>query len=80
MKRRTYPRTYPLWFLRDLPALIGVARGFWPMVILVIANGRKAMRGHKIAPAVYQHLVLMLPLAEAKLLRALYRQAFRAFA
>jgi serine protease Do len=23
MKRRTYPRTYPLWFLRDLPALIG---------------------------------------------------------
>jgi hypothetical protein len=38
------------------------------------------MGGHKIAPAVYQHLVLMLPLAEAKLRRALYRQAFRAFA
>jgi len=67
--------TYPLWFLRDLHALIGIARSFWPLVIMVIANDRKVMRGKKIAPAVYGYL--MLPLAEAKLRFALYRQAFK---
>ena len=75
MKRRTFP----LWLIRDLPALIGITLSFWPLVIMVIANGAKAMRGKKIAPAVYEHLMLMLPLAEAKLRHALYRQAFRAF-
>jgi hypothetical protein len=68
-----------LWLIRDLPALIGITLSFWPLVIMVIANGAKAMRGKKISPAVYEHLMLMLPLAEAKLRHALYRQAFRAF-
>ena len=75
MKRRTWP----LWFLRDVPALLGVMLSFWPLVIVVIANGAKAMRGRKISPAVYQHLMAMLPVAEAQLQFALQRQAYRAF-
>ena len=47
---------------------------------MVIANGRKAMRGRRIAPALYGHRTLMLPLAEAKLRHALWRRAFRALA
>ena len=72
-------RTFPLWLLRDVPALLGVLLSFWPLVILVIVNGEKAMRGKKINPAVYQHLMAMLPVAEARLHFALHRQAFRAF-
>jgi len=59
------------------PALICIAWSFWPMVIMVLANGRKAMPGEQIAPAVYEHP--MLTLAEGKLRLALYSQAFRAF-
>ena len=47
---------------------------------MVIANGRKAMRGRRIAPVLYEHRTLMLPLAEAKLRHALWRRAFRALA
>ena len=54
-------RTFPLWLLRDIPALLGVMLSFWPLVILVIVNGEKAMRGKKINPAVYEHLMAMLP-------------------
>jgi hypothetical protein len=74
MKRRSFP----LWLLRDLPALIGIAWSFWPLVIMVIANGAKAMRGRQVSPAVYEHLMLMLPIAEARLRFALHRQAYRA--
>ncbi|MEY2757433.1 MAG: hypothetical protein RIR33_1211 [Pseudomonadota bacterium] len=52
---------------------------FWPLVIVVIANGAKAMRGRKISPAVYQQLMAMLPVAEAQLHFALQRQACRGF-
>jgi hypothetical protein len=72
-------RTFPLWLLRDVPALLGVMLSFWPLVILVIVNGEKAMRGKKINPVVYEHLMAMLPVAEARLHFALHRQAFRAF-
>lgn len=77
---RAYTRPHPgLWFLRDVPALLSVMLSFWPLVIVVIANGAKAMRGRKISPAVYQHLMAMLPVAEAQLLFALQRQACRGF-
>lgn len=48
-------------------------------MILVIVNGAKAMRGKKINPAVYEHLMVMRPVAEARLHYALHRQAFLAF-
>jgi hypothetical protein len=72
-------RSFPLWLLRDLPALIGIALSFWPLMILVISNGRKAARGKRIDPGIYDALMTMLPMAEARLRYALYRQAFCAF-
>jgi hypothetical protein len=30
-------RTSPLWLIRDVPALIGIAWSLWPLVIMVIA-------------------------------------------
>jgi hypothetical protein len=74
MKRRTWP----LWLLRDVPALLGVMLSFWPLMIIVIANGRKAMLGRKIPQRVYDCIMQMLPIAEARLRYALARQAARA--
>ena len=74
MKRKTFP----LWLLRDVPALIGLALSFWPLMILVISNGHRAMRGKTIAAHVYETLMRLLPLAEACLHHALCRQAYRA--
>ena len=68
----------PLWLLRDLPALIGIAWSFWPLMILVISSGRRAMRGKQVHRSVYDALMQMLPIAEAKLRFALHRQAYRA--
>jgi len=68
----------PLWLLRDLPALIGIAWSFWPLMIMVIANGRRAASGKAIAPRIFECLMQMLPIAEAKLRFALHRQAYRA--
>jgi hypothetical protein len=72
-------RSFPLWLLRDLPALIGIALSSWPLMILMISNGRKAARGKRVDPGIYDALMTMLPMAEARLRYALYRQAFRAF-
>ena len=33
----------------------------WPLVIMVIARGRKAARGRNVSPAVCEPLMLMLP-------------------
>jgi hypothetical protein len=74
MKRRSFP----LWLLRDLPALIGIAWSFWPLVIMVISNGRRAMSGKKISPRAFDFIMQMLPIAEARLHYALCRQAWRA--
>ena len=52
---------------------------FWPLAIMVIARGRKAARGRNLSPAVCEPLMLMLPLAEARLRHALDRQALCAF-
>jgi hypothetical protein len=74
MKRRSFP----LWLLRDLPALIGVALSFWPLMIMVISTGRRAMSGKKISPRAFDVIMQMLPIAEARLHYALCRQAWRA--
>jgi len=68
-----------LWLIRDLPALIGVRLSVWPLVIMAIARGRKAARGRNVSPAVCKPLMLMLPLAEARLRHALDRHVLCAF-
>jgi hypothetical protein len=73
MKRRTFP----LWLIRDLPALIGIALCFWPLMIMVIIIGRRAMLGKKISRRAYDCIMQMLPMAETKLRFALHRQAWR---
>jgi hypothetical protein len=64
--------------LRDLPALIGVALSFWPLMIMVISTGRRAMSGKRISPRAFDFIMHMLPIAEARLHYALCRQAWRA--
>jgi len=68
----------PLWLLRDLPALIDIAWSFWPLIIMVISSGRRAMSGKQISPRVDDCIMHMLPIAEARLHYALCRQAWRA--
>ena len=74
MKRRSFP----VWLLRDLPALIGIAWRFWPLMIMVISSGCRAIRGKPIDRSMYEAVMHMLPIAEAKLHDALCRQAWRA--
>ena len=74
MKRRSFP----VWLLRDLPALIGIALSFWPLMIMVISTGRRAMSGKRINPRAFDLIMQMLPIAEARLHYALCRQAWRA--
>jgi hypothetical protein len=74
MKRRSFP----VWLLRDLPALIGIALSFWPLMIMVISSGRRAMSGKRISPRALDLIMQMLPIAEARLHYALCRQAWRA--
>jgi hypothetical protein len=64
----------PLWLLRDLPALIGIALSFWPLKITVISTGRRAMLGKQISPPIYECIMHMLPIAEEHLHYALCRQ------
>lgn len=68
-----------MWLIRDLPVLIGVTLSVWPLVIMAIARGRKAARGRNVSPAVCKPLMLMLPLAEARLRHALDRHVLCAF-
>ena len=67
-----------MWLLRDLAALVGIVLSFWPLMIMVIANGRRAMSGRKISPRADECVMHMLPIAEAQLHYALCRQAWRA--
>ena len=38
---------HPLVLLRALPALIGLAWHFWPLMIMVISTGRRARLGRQ---------------------------------
>ena len=67
-----------MWLLRDLPALIGIVLSFWPLMIMVISTGRRAMLGKQISPRADECVMHMLPIAEAQLHYALCRQAWRA--
>ena len=73
MKRRGLP----IWLLRDVPALLGVMISFWPLMILVITNGFRAMRGGKVRQTAYIDFAILLAHAEARLAFALWREAYR---
>ncbi len=73
MKRKGWP----IWLLRDLPALLGVMLSFWPLVILLISSECRVMRGKAIRRSVFETIALLLAHAEARLTFALTRQAYR---
>ncbi len=70
-------RSLPLWLLRDVPAFLGVMFSFWPLMILVIVNGRRAASGKKVRQSSYIDFAILLAHAEARLAFALWRQAYR---
>ena len=73
MKRKGWP----LWLLRDVPAFLSVMISFWPLVILVITSVGRAMRGGKIRRPALEALPALVAHAEARLVFALWRQAYR---
>jgi len=70
----------PLWLVRDLPPLIGIAWSFWSLMIMVISSGRRAVLGKKISARVHDFIMHQHPIVEAHLRFALHRQAYRALA
>ena len=73
MKRKGWP----LWLLRDIPAFLGVMLSFWPLVILMITSVRRAARGKKVRRSVFEAYPGLVAHAEARLVFALTRQAYR---
>ena len=67
----------PIWLLRDLPAFLGVMISFWPLMILVITNGFRAMRGRKVPRSAFDDFPILLAHAESRLDLALWREACR---
>jgi hypothetical protein len=62
--------------LLDLPALIGIALSFGPLMIMAISSDRRAMFGEDISPRIQDCIMHMLPIAEAQLHDALCRLAW----
>jgi hypothetical protein len=62
--------------LLDLPALIGIALSFRPLMIMAISSDRRAMFGANISPRIQDCIMHMLPIAEAQLHDALCRLAW----
>jgi hypothetical protein len=73
MKRKGWP----IWLLRDIPAFLGVMFSFWPLVILLISSEGRVMRGKTLSRSVFNTIALLLAHAEARLVFALTRQAYR---
>ena len=67
----------PIWLLRDVPGLLGVMLGFWPLMILVITNGFAAMRGLKVSRSVFEKIPIFFAHAEARLDFTIRREAYR---
>jgi hypothetical protein len=68
----------PLWLVRDLPPLIGIAWSFWSLMIMVIGNCRRAALVKKISARVHDFIMHQHPIVEAHLRFALHRQVYRA--
>ncbi len=73
MKRRSFP----LWLLRDVPALMGVMLSFWTLIIFAMTSARKAATASQASRSIRDRFALLLALAEARLDFALWRQAYR---
>ncbi len=73
MKRRSFP----LWLLRDVPALMGVMLSFWMLIIFAMTSARKAATASQASRSIRDRFALLLALAEARLDYALWRQAYR---
>ncbi len=73
MKRRSFP----LWLLRDVLALLGAMLSFWTLIIFAMSSARKAASLAEASPSIRDHFALLLVLAEARLDYALWRQAYR---
>ena len=73
MKRRSFP----LWLLRDVPALMGVMLSFWTLIIFAMTSARKAATASQASQSIRDRFALLLALAEARLDYALWRQAYR---
>jgi len=73
MKRRSFP----LWLLRDVPALMGVMLSFWTLIIFAMTSARKAATASQASRSIRDRFALLLALAEARLDYALWRQAYR---
>ena len=73
MKRRSFP----LWLLRDVPALMGLLASFWTPVIFAMTSARKAATAADANQSIRDRFALLLALAEARLDYALWRQAYR---
>ncbi len=56
-----------MWLLRDILALLGFLISFWPLIILVITNGFKAIRGKKVPKSVYDEFPILLAHTKARL-------------
>ena len=67
-------RSFPLWLLRDFPALLGLLASFWTLVTFAMTRSVAPTRGGK---AFRDHFTLLLAPAEARLDYALWRQAYR---
>jgi len=70
MKRRSFP----LWLLRDVPALLGAMLSFWTLIIFAMTSAWKTA-----AQSIRDRIALLLALAlaEASLDYALWRKAYR---
>jgi hypothetical protein len=68
---------FPLWLLRDVPALLGVLPSFWSLVIFAMTRDGKALHNLKPDTSVLAPVALLLAHAEARLGFALWRQAYR---
>ena len=53
--------TFQFWFLRGLPVMLGTILTFWRLMIVVIANGHKAIRGRRINPRLPPRTILFRP-------------------
>jgi len=70
-------RSFPLWLLRDVPALMGLLASFWTLVIFAMTSARKAATAADANQSIRDRFALLLALAEARLDYALWRQAYR---
>ena len=56
MKRRLFP----LWLVRDVPALMGLLTSFWALIIFMMASDRRTMRADKTGKRIRDQIALML--------------------